>query len=904
MTRCPSCAGEVPAGHRFCGTCGSSLPSDLQDATRTVVRGTGSSAGSPAQSTPRDPLEARFPPGTMLARRYRVVGLLGRGGMGEVYRADDLKLGQKVALKFLPEAVEGDPRRLGKFLDEVRIALRVSHPHVCRVHDVGEADGRHFISMEYVDGEDLASLLRRIGRLPQDKAIQAARQICAGLAAAHDQGVLHRDLKPSNVMLDGRGQVKITDFGLATAADAPGRDAGSGTPAYMAPEQLAGKEATPRSDLYALGLVLYEIFTGKPAFEGKTRAEIARSRKTPLSSPSTHLQEIDPAVERVILRCLEVEPRNRPGSALSVAATLPGGDPLAAAIAAGETPSPLLVAEAGPSEGLEPGAALACLAAVLIASALVMVLSGRLVLVRRSTLNKPPEALSEKAREAIQSAGWKQAPADSLFEFHADDDYLAYLRKHAASSDPWEALKNDRPPGLLFYYRQSPRPLLRLGAGGIGNWSVDPPPTLPGMVQVELTPAGKLTSFAAVPPERGDSVDLPGDADWTPFFAAASLNPRAFTEVQPLWSPPSFADRRVAWKGVYPEAPETEIRIEAASYRGRPIAFRIVAPWSAPEETKSPGSGFWERARGLMNSVWFAVTLVGAALVASRNVRLGRGDHRTALRLALCMGGARLLWLAGAQHVPDNAEVSVFTTHIAWALYHAGLTYLFYLALEPYARKLWPRMLVSWIRLLGGAFQDRLVGRDLLIAAVFGTVSALIRRGSEWSHQAFGISGAPLEAGFWSIESLRGLRHAFTAVVAIPTRTVQMTFFGIIMFLVLRLLFRKTPLAVIAMTALALVLFNPGAENPWPFLIGFSIGITLFWIVLFRWGLLAVVIGGCVQDLLIQLPLTVDLTAWYSEVTLLVLLIVLGIAAWGFRIAVGRRTLFSDEIAEPGAAMG
>jgi serine/threonine-protein kinase len=153
----------------------------------------------------------------MLGDRYRVVGLLGRGGMGEVYRADDLKLGQTVALKFLPQAVERDPHRLSRFLNEVRVALRGSYANVCRVYDIGELEGQHYISMEYVDGEDLASLLRRIGRLPQDKAVQAARQICAGLAAAHDQGILHRDLKPANVMIDGRGQIKITDFGLGCA---------------------------------------------------------------------------------------------------------------------------------------------------------------------------------------------------------------------------------------------------------------------------------------------------------------------------------------------------------------------------------------------------------------------------------------------------------------------------------------------------------------------------------------------------------------------------------------------------------------------------------------------------------------------------------------------------------------
>ena len=191
--------------------------------------------------------------------------------MGEVYRADNLKLGQAVALKFLPETVEKDPTRLSRFLNEVKIARQISHPSVCRVYDVAEVDGHHFLSMEYVDGEDLASLLRRIGRLPKDKAVQIARQLCAGLSAAHEQGILHRDLKPANIMIDGRGRARITDFGLAGLAEelqeAGGR---AGTPAYMAPEQLAGTGVSVKSDLYSLGLVLYEIFTGQVAFKAAT----------------------------------------------------------------------------------------------------------------------------------------------------------------------------------------------------------------------------------------------------------------------------------------------------------------------------------------------------------------------------------------------------------------------------------------------------------------------------------------------------------------------------------------------------------------------------------------------------------------------------------------------------------
>ncbi len=214
----------------------------------------------------------------MLADRYRIVALIGRGGMGEVYRADDLKLGQPVALKFLPDNVAHDADRLARFHQEVRMARQVAHPNVCRVYDIGEADGQHFLSMEYVDGEDLASLLRRIGRLPADKATELARQLCAGLASAHDRGVLHRDLKPANVLIDGRGRVRIADFGLAgLSEDQRDRHEVAGTPGYMAPEQYVGQGTTTRTDVYALGLVLYEMFTGKPAFSAIEAERFARA---------------------------------------------------------------------------------------------------------------------------------------------------------------------------------------------------------------------------------------------------------------------------------------------------------------------------------------------------------------------------------------------------------------------------------------------------------------------------------------------------------------------------------------------------------------------------------------------------------------------------------------------------
>ncbi len=326
---------------------------------RPPVRGTGASALSrPAVSS----TEGRFTPGAVVAGRYRIVGLLGRGGMGEVYRADDLKLGQPVALKFLPPHLEKDSERLALLFHEVKIARQITHPNVCRVYDLGEADGVYFLSMEYIDGEDLSSLLRRIGRLPWGKALETARQVAAGLAAAHEAGILHRDLKPANLMIDGQGQARVTDFGLAALSDTVhGPAVRSGTPAYMAPEQLAGREVTVRSDIYALGLVLYELFTGERAFaaDSVTASSLSRPVATP-APPSTLRDGFDPAVERLLLRCLAPEPANRPASVSEIVAGLtvaeepePEGAQLRAVVISRLLDRELLVEKLGDQSGAE-----------------------------------------------------------------------------------------------------------------------------------------------------------------------------------------------------------------------------------------------------------------------------------------------------------------------------------------------------------------------------------------------------------------------------------------------------------------------------------------------------------------------------------------------------------------------
>ena len=246
-----------------------------------------------------------FVPGDVFAERYRMIARIGEGGAGEIWRADDLVLRTVVALKVLRSTTTHDRERI---LQEVRVARQITHPAVCRVFDVGESGGRVFYSMELIEGEDLATLLRRAGRLPSEKVIDIGKQICSGVIAAHAQGILHRDLKPANVLIDRDGYVRVTDFGVATRIEAGIADL-SGTPAYMAPEQrIAGSSLTKQTDVYAVGLILYELIVGRPAF--------SKPSATPglPPEPSTIVRDVDPQLEAAVMQALAPNPARRPAS--------------------------------------------------------------------------------------------------------------------------------------------------------------------------------------------------------------------------------------------------------------------------------------------------------------------------------------------------------------------------------------------------------------------------------------------------------------------------------------------------------------------------------------------------------------------------------------------------------------
>jgi serine/threonine-protein kinase len=461
-----------------------------------------------------------------------------------------------VALKFLPETLAMSPGALARFHAEARIARQVSHPNVCRVHDVGDVDGLQFLTMELIDGEDLASLLRRIGRLPADKAVEIARELCVGLAAAHDAGVLHRDLKPHNVMIDGRGRARITDFGIAAIARDVRQDhVIASTPGYMSPEQVRGRQLTVRSDVYALGLILYELFTGKRAIQASSLADAERhhSSGSVVTTPSDLVRDLDPNVERVILRCLERDPAARPASAIQVAAVLPGGDPLRAALAAGETPSPEMVAAAGSHNVMRPAAALGLAAATIAVTVIVAVVTSQFTLLRRVAADVSPDVLSFRARETLAALGYPDRGRDHAVGFERNLDYLDWDRVNRPTAGRMDRLAIPRPAALSFWYRESLEPLLVLvGMDKTGPpivppvSLVNPPSSDRGMRHVRLDMKGRLVEFGAIPLATDGTAHPAQGMDWNPVFSAAGLDRQAFQPATPSWTPAVASDEQAA----------------------------------------------------------------------------------------------------------------------------------------------------------------------------------------------------------------------------------------------------------------------------------------------------------------------------------------------------------------------
>jgi hypothetical protein len=817
------------------------------------------SVAEPASAAPARPA------GTIVAGRYRLVAPLGGGGMGVVYRADDIELGQTIALKFLRPKLEQRPDAVEFLRREVRTARQITHPNVVRIYDIGTSDTELFISMEYVAGEDLESLVRRVGPLPCAKITQIARQLAAGLAAAHAAGILHRDLKPANVMIDGQGNVRILDFGIAAALDdeAALRRI-SGTPGFLAPELLTGEKPSQRSDLYAWGLVVYFAATGKLP----RNAEAAGDGGVGEGLAGV---EISADVATCVRSCLQADPTQRPHSAREVQTALLGGDPLGEALRAGAMPS------------LEVLSAAACwkatcwmidglLAAGLVLLAIVFLLADRTMFLTRCGLVKSPQALEEIAEQLLTGLGHAAPVSPVLTGVSLDTDCLQFMRTHAAAggsaASAWQGIAAGEIPAVVFSYRQAdpklPRPSLFIEGQRPTARAVER-----GSALVRLSGKGNLLSLqvaTSAPEEAPATRPLP----WRSLFQLAGLQWADFRETAPSRWPPEFADGVQAWEGPLAIDPNITVRVTGASIGGRVVFFEVEQPWEASgaEGEIARVGRQYSRFVALRTALWL-VAIGVACVLAFRHVRLGHADWRGAWRVTACtLLLATLNWLCGSRHTLDVAEE--LATAVAWIctiVTSGAIAGVAYLAVEPAGRRWWPYSLITARRALDGQLLDRGVWADGLLGMVVGVSAILLRQACTLVNQWLGVTVSGLN-DFDPSQNLLdhfGLRYKIAVFVTSLLMALLESLLLLTLVVALKRLTKSTIVAgvLLVMLLAAVAIVGRGIVSPVDWLARTLLLSLAAWVII-RFGLTAAFAALATYYSVNNSPLTLDFTNWYA----------------------------------------
>ncbi len=818
-------------------------------------------------------------PGTLLAGRYRIVAQIGRGGMGHVFRAEDLKLNETVALKFLPESLANDPVWLGRFLVEVRTAREVTHPNVCRVHDIVETKdeaGRplNFLTMEYVDGENLADLIRRFGRLPDDKAMELAGQISAALAASHARGVLHRDIKPANVLIDGRGNAKLADFGLALGSGSLESAEVAGTPGYIAPEMLQGGAATGRSDLYALGLVLYELLTGRRAI---------KDGKPSLGSIRQYAPEVPADAESMVLACADPDPARRPSSAAEVAAVFPLRNAMEAALARGETPSPEMVADSADETPMPQWQAWSWVAACAVVIVLTWCAArwGGYIQVLPPTLSA--QEMELRAKSILEQSGYPSRDLPSRAAITENFDMLDWYTANAGRD--LRRRFQDAPLGSLeLSYWQSQT----------GNVMPDNPllsdvlgqrlrsVTLENSQFAEVDSAGHLLALrsnATLPAANASGVDWNQAIGWTG-LDAASIKP-----ADPSFTPPSYATSKRSWIGSYRSNPQMVFRVNAAENAGRINYLQLEAAQNAPE------SGYSELGVTASN-VFQALAFVVSVLLAILNLRNGKGDVRSATRAGVMLfliGMAYTICVMPLGGSRSADYVYYYITTTGTALVGGCVLWLTYVAIEPLTRRRLPQLLIASSLLLQNKWKSARVGKEILIGLVLGSCSALCFELLHVFSWRYGYRGS---LDIFPAQGLLSMRAALGTFAAVSYVGIDRVAEIAVMLTFCLIAVRRLWLAAIIVVCFAVWMGNTHGSLA----VGASIGVLLFIPVVVLMVRLGIVASTCFfigSQFLDTCAWTYSLRSWlapHMALNIFGLLAATFVAMW---LATGRQNPFS-----------
>ncbi|MFO0806892.1 MAG: serine/threonine-protein kinase [Gemmataceae bacterium] len=834
-----------------------------------------------AYPKPKPPDAASLNPGDVVAGRYLILAALGKGGMGQVFQAQDTQLRQTVALKFLFKDRAADAEWIERLKQEVTLAQRVSHDNVCRVHHYQESDQGSFLVMEYAATGSLDSHLKKTasGRILPEDANALGRQLCDGLEAVHKERLFHCDLKPGNILLDQKGRVKLADFGLAVMAERMRpEDARQGTRQYMAPELLDGHPPSIRSDIYALGAVLYEMITGRRPFAGKSEIEIRNLQRSPPAPPSSLVPNLDRAFDRAIMPCLESDPGKRPSSTQEVKEKLP---PLSRRHAE----------EEGGEGKIRLRTGLALTAVAIIGFLVNAAIADRTMAYRQLPHMKPTAWLQVEAASMASEIGGSRTPGPARHWGHEWDlDRIRY----AADGHPelWRWTPDALSPLIYFWFRAGPEyhaPMNRPAP-------TDPPLILDGMVCVMLDPEGRLIEYHAVPPRQSALEPVQNVEErrtrWeNKVLPFSGLSRDSFQRRVPSNRPPVFADDAWALQEIGgaktvefalcangPKEPE-----QLVYYRvGEPLADGIRRDRAQGENVDGQSR---RKMAGELGNIVILIAVLAAAPLAWRNWRLGRADVTGNLRVVGLYAVTNLVgWLFITDHLPSLQVERVMLMNMCGMTVVWGVVLLVCcLSIEPYMRQRWPERLSSWLRLLSGGYRNPLVGRDVLYGLISGVVVAAVIKSAAWAGGTYYLVAPVYDPMTPNVPP--GLAISLVAYSVVRTAG---TF---VVLLLLGAALRREWLAWVVLTLVIMVIgVQPlvSMSRNSPFTWAGSLGVAVVLVFTAVWfGWVASLVGYFTASVLNIIPLTFSPDPWYSGVNAFAATLLVALTAYGVRVSTG-----------------